>query len=70
MASKQQLIKEVAEKFGWTQADVKRAVDEYGEVKTKEDVIACCLHFAGPELKKRKFALEAAKKTNKKNLEI
>jgi hypothetical protein len=51
MASKQLLIQEVAQEINWSQADVKRALDEYGDVHTKEEVLACCLRFAGPELK-------------------
>lgn len=36
MTSKQQLIKEVAGEIKWTQADVQRALNEYGDVSTKQ----------------------------------
>lgn len=49
MGNKQELIKSVASKIGWSQADVKRAVDAYGEVTTEADVEACCLRYAGAE---------------------
>lgn len=70
MASKQQLIKEVAGEIGWTQADVKRAVDAYGEVSSKEDVLACLIHFAGPELKELRSKLGAQKGLNTKHKQI
>ncbi|MBO1066248.1 MULTISPECIES: hypothetical protein [Nostocales] len=70
MASKEQLIKEVAQEIKWTQADVKRALDEYGDVHTKEDILACCLRFAGPELKKRNYQIGSLKKVSKNDQEI
>ena len=64
MSSKQQLIKEVATEIRWTQADVQRALDQYGNVSTKEEIYSCCLRFAGPELKKRKYEIGALKKVS------
>ncbi|MGI0497167.1 hypothetical protein [Limnospira platensis] len=61
MTSKTELIKQVAEKISWTQADVKRAVNG-DDVKKEEDVIACCLRYAGPELKKRNYQIGAIKR--------
>jgi len=65
MTSKQELIKQVAQRIGWSQADVKRAVEDYGDVETEEDVMACCLHYAGPELKKRNYQIGAMKRVDK-----
>jgi hypothetical protein len=70
MASKQQFIKEVAQEINWTQADVKRALDEYGDVHTKEEVLACCLRFAGVELKKRNYQIGSLKKASNNHQEI
>ena len=70
MASKQQLIKEVAQELGWTQADVKRAVDEYGDVSTKEEVYACLLHYAGPRMKELIYKLGAQKGVNTKQKQL
>lgn len=64
MPSKQELIKQVAAEINWTQADVKRAIEDYGDVSTKEEVMACCLHYAGPELKKRNYQIGAMKTVN------
>lgn len=64
MANKTELIKEVAQEIQWTQADVVRAVECYDEVTTKEEIIACCLHYAGSELKKRSYQLGAQKRVN------
>lgn len=64
MASKQQLIKEVATEIKWSQADVKRALEAYGDFSTKEDIYACCLRYAGPEMKKRNYELRAQKQVN------
>jgi dsDNA-specific endonuclease/ATPase MutS2 len=66
MANKQELIKEVAQNFGWSQADVKRALEEYGDFETKEEIMACCLHYSGSELKKRNYSLGALKRANDK----
>ncbi|CDM98163.1 hypothetical protein H4N54_25705 [Limnospira fusiformis KN01] len=65
MTSKQELIEKVAQRISWSQADVKRAVDDYGNVETEEDVIACCLHYAGPELKKRNYQIGSMKRVDK-----
>ncbi|EKD08911.1 MAG: hypothetical protein P5702_00530 [Limnospira sp. PMC 1291.21] len=65
MTSKQELIKQVAQRISWSQADVKRALEGYGNVETEEDVIACCLHYAGPELKKRNSQIGSMKRVDK-----
>lgn len=45
------LIKQVAYEFGWSQADVKRAIDaSQDEVTTKDEVIQCMVRYAGPTL--------------------
>lgn len=64
MPSKQDLIKQVAAEIKWTQADVKRAVEDSGDVSTKESVINCCLRYAGPELKKRNYQIGAMKRVD------
>ncbi len=69
MVSKQQLFKEVSNELGWTQADVQRAVGEYGDVSTKEEVYACCMRYAGPELKKRNYERAAQKRINTQSKE-
>jgi hypothetical protein len=66
MASKQQLIKEVAVELGWTQADIERALSEYGNVSTKEEVFACCVRYAGPALKRFNYQVGALKKASDK----
>lgn len=66
MTSKTKLIKQVAEKISWSQADVNRAVDDYGNVETEEDVMACCLSYAGLELKKRNYQIGAMKRVTSK----
>ena len=65
MVIKKELIKEVAKEIKWTQADVIRAVECYDEVTTKEEIMACCLHYAGSELKKRNYELGAQKRVSK-----
>ncbi|BAZ21870.1 hypothetical protein NIES4073_27480 [Kalymmatonema gypsitolerans NIES-4073] len=59
MANKQELIKQVATEIKWSQADVERALDAYGDAVTKEEVYACCLRYAGPQLKSRNYQLGA-----------
>lgn len=67
MPSKSDLIKEVAQEIQWTQKDVQRAIDSYGDVKTKEEIIACCLRYAGPELKRKSYELGSQKRINQQN---
>jgi hypothetical protein len=55
MADKQ-LIKQCADQFGWTQADVKRAIEASQDlVSTRDEVILCMLRYAGPDLKRRNY---------------
>jgi hypothetical protein len=62
------LIKEVSSEIGWTQADIKRALDEFdGEAVTKESIKAACLRYAGPELKQRNNVIGGLKGANKRN---
>lgn len=69
MANKQQLINEVAREIGWSQTDVERALDEFGYASTKEEIYACCLRFAGPELRKRNYQLGALKRVSNNHKE-
>jgi len=64
MKSQDKLIKKVAEKFDWSIADVKRAVEDYGDFSTEEEVIACCLRYSGIELKRRNYQIAAQKRVN------
>jgi hypothetical protein len=64
MADKQ-LIKQVADEFGWTQVDVQRAISASQDTVTKRDeIVLCMLRYAGPDLKKRNFELGAQKRVN------
>lgn len=67
MASKQQLIKEVAGEIGWSIAEIEKALAEYGDVSAKEEVFACCLRYAGPTLKKHNYQVAALKNANNKH---
>lgn len=66
MASKQQLIKEVAQEKGWSQEDVKRAIKECGkDATTKEEIFVCLDIYAGPALKKLNYQNGAQKRVIK-----
>jgi hypothetical protein len=60
-----QLIKQLASEFGWTQADIKRAIDASQDtVTTRDEVLVCMLRYAGPDLKKRNDERAAQKRVN------
>lgn len=62
------LIKEVSSEIGWTQADIKRAIQAFnGKVDTKEAIKAACLRYAGPELKQRNNIIGGLKGANQRN---
>ncbi|ALF55143.1 hypothetical protein ACX27_23680 [Nostoc piscinale CENA21] len=64
MADKQ-LIKQLADEFGWTQADVKRAIEaSQDNVTTRDEAILCMIRYAGSDLKKRNYELAAQKRVN------
>jgi len=64
MADKQ-LIKTVATEFGWTQADVQRAIDASQDVvTTRDEIILCMLRYAGPDLKRRNYEIGAQKRVS------
>lgn len=70
MADKQ-LIKQVADEFGWTQADVQRAINAFQDaVTTRDEIILCMLRYAGPDLKRRNFELGAQKRVNNQQKEM
>ncbi|NJL40598.1 MAG: hypothetical protein HC840_09485 [Leptolyngbyaceae cyanobacterium RM2_2_4] len=70
MAAKH-LIKQVADEFGWTQADVQRAVDASQDlVTTRDEVILCMLRYAGPDLKMRNYELGAQKRISSQQREM
>jgi predicted RNase H-like nuclease (RuvC/YqgF family) len=64
-----QLIKEVASEIGWTQADIKRALEKFEGDGTKESITAACLLYAGSELKQRNNVIGGLKGANKRNKE-
>lgn len=69
MAEKQ-LIKQMASEFGWTQADVQRAINASQDVvTTRDEVILCMIRYAGPGLKKRNYELGAQKKVSNQQKE-
>lgn len=48
MPSKEELIKQLANEFNWTQADMRRALDASQEnVNTREEAILCMMRYAG-----------------------
>ena len=70
MASKE-LIKQLADEFGWTQADVKRAIDaSQDDVTTRDEAILCMIRYAGPDLKKRNYELGAQKRVSNQQKEM
>jgi len=67
----QELIKQIANEFGWTQEDVKRAIGASQDtVTTRNEVIVCLLRYAGPDLKKRNYELGAQKRVNNQQKEM
>lgn len=64
MAS-QQLIKQLADEFKWSQADIERAINASQDtVTTRDEVILCMLRYAGPDLKRRNYELGAQKRVS------
>ena len=64
MADKQ-LIKQLADEFGWTQADLRRAIEASQDTVTSRDaVILCMVRYAGSDLKKRNNERAAQKRVN------
>lgn len=69
MADKQ-LIKQIAGEFGWTQAEMQRAINASQDaVTTRDEVVLCMLRYAGPHLKKRNYELGAQKKVSNQQKE-
>ncbi|AFY47456.1 hypothetical protein Nos7524_1581 [Nostoc sp. PCC 7524] len=67
----QQLIKQLADEFGWTQADIKRAIEgSQDTVTTRDEVILCMIRYAGSDLKKRNYELAAQKRVNVRQKEM
>ena len=65
MPSKEELIKQLANEFNWTQADMRRALDASQEnVNTREEAILCMMRYAGQDLKKRNYEVGAQKRIN------
>ncbi|ODG98867.1 hypothetical protein A4S05_07060 [Nostoc sp. KVJ20] len=65
------LIKQVANEFGWSQADVRRAIDaSQDEVINKDEVILCVIRYAGPALLKRNRELGQQKKISNQQKEM
>lgn len=70
MADKR-LIEQVASEFGWTQADIKKAINASQDtVTTRDEVIVCLLRFAGPSLKSRNYELGAQKRVSNQQKEM
>ncbi|MFQ3629298.1 MAG: hypothetical protein SNJ81_17195 [Cyanobacteriota bacterium] len=70
MADKQ-LIKQLSDEFGWTQADIKRAIETSKDaVITRDEVLLCMLRYAGPDLKKRNDERAAQKRVNARQKEM
>ncbi len=65
MPSKEELIKQLANEFNWTQADIRRALDASQQiVNTREEAILCMIRYAGPDLKKRNYEVGSQKRIN------
>jgi septal ring factor EnvC (AmiA/AmiB activator) len=60
------LIQRLARETCWTQADVKRALDEGGNPSTEPAIYKALVHYAGQELAHRKRQIAAQKRVNKK----
>jgi hypothetical protein len=64
------LIKQVAEEYGWSQADIKRAIENsQGTITTKEEIIVCMIRYAGPALLKRNRELGQQKRVSNQQKE-
>lgn len=64
------LIQQIAVETGWSQADIKRAIQASdGEVGTREELVMCLLRYAGPVLLERNRALAAQRRVNQKQQE-
>lgn len=69
--AKNALIKEISDKYGWTQADIKRAIEfAQDEVETEADVVACMIHYAGPVLLQRNRELGARKRVTNQQQQV
>lgn len=56
------LIKSIAQKYNWSQADVQRAIKSSpDEPDSHEAIVACMIHYAGPSLLERNRRLGAQK---------
>lgn len=65
------LIKQVAIEFGWSQADVRRAIDaSQDEVTTRDEVILCMIRYSGPTLLKRNRELGQQKRVSSQQKEM
>lgn len=65
------LIKQVANEFGWTQADIKHAIEaSQDEVTTRDEIIACMIRYAGPALLQRNRELGAQKRVSNQQKEM
>lgn len=65
------LIKQVANEFGWSQADIRRAIDaSQDEVSNRDEVILCMIRYAGPALLKRNRELGQQKNVSNQQKEI
>ncbi len=69
MADKQ-LIQQVANEFGWTQANVQRAIAASQDaVTTRDAVILCMLRYAGSDLKRLNYEGGAQKRVSNQQKE-
>jgi hypothetical protein len=58
-----ELVTQIANEFGWTQAAMKLALENSrDEVTTREEVILCMLRYAGPTLKRNNYERGALKR--------
>ncbi len=72
MTSKADLIKEVAQDLGYSQEDIKRAIQHFGgKASTKAEIHSCLLRWSGYELEYRNRQIGGYKGAiTRKNKEI